>query len=297
MSEIVKPVWLPEASTYRSKPPSGGPFPLRTDEGRGAYIVEVLSETVIPSGVKELAILEVGIGIDCRPFLCAYEPYFMAAVLDKSGINYRAVLLDQDPSVLMDVAEREEICCTRNRYNGVPFVREAIDWYIRHTGVVPKEVFSIGNPSGPIKYNPRHAEEAVKEARSGLMVIGVPQSFRNKLASGHVSLVHGDIATVDLSKYSQFGFIACNNVLFYLSSAGQQLAVFNMSRALESGGILMMNDATCFGNPPVLKEIGGWLGRNELRDLGLVIDRYWHDEVSITWDGEESRFLTLRKAE
>jgi len=234
-----RPTWIQSAMQAYRGPVR--PNWTETDFCRADWSIRVLDKYVLPSLEEEPHILIAGLGLDMGFIPCSYSPFRIATHLEGKGLDYTMTLVDIDEAVILDVANRSAVSLWNPLYvqSGAEGYKDAWDKYLHDTN---------------------QADNMIGLTR----VANVPRTFQAGLQTGGVDLLHADIATADLSQ-SQFDYAECLNVLYLLPSAGQQLAIVNMTDALKDGGYVLIND----NDGSLFQEEGGWLGQAYLDNIGL----------------------------
>ena len=300
----VKPPWLPDIKEYQ---PGEQVFPNlehQTAVMRGSWAIDVLRRKIIPylSSSRKLNLLVVGVGLNDLHFRCPYEPYRIAGFLESEKIDYSMAIVDKNDQVINDLRRRKKILLPLNDYRNRANSRKAWKEYLAYIGENSNVTHNLDED---VKFVDRlqgmELSEAQQELREGLLTASVPMSFREKLTNGQIQLIKSDIAKTGLKRLNQFNFIACTNVLYLLSEAGQKLALFNMAQALPDKAIMLINSRRGADIPPryerrkytgaaLLPEYDGWLTTEKLEELGLK-----RDEVLENNRNDEIITLTLRK--
>lgn len=287
--------WLAEARRQYGTPDHVS-VRAETNFGRANQVTKLLEKKILPVTTQP-SILLVGIGIlgdrFSNPLECTYTPFVTAAFLESKGIHYRLVLVDIINSIIEDVKQREHLYITADHlrdYKGTE-----TDWkkYLELTKQ-PDRIIHTQEDGLAFIDRPEFAPKSY--LRSGIHVAKIPSQFKNKIKSGEISLIKGDIATVDLSAFPKFDLVDCANVLYHLPTAGQMMALSSIGRSTNKGGLILVND---FGNyddrTPLFSELGGWLSKERLEELGLVVDKSTKAQKKIP-DGRYEDIVTVIRA-
>lgn len=298
MATLEKPSWVPDISEYVDTPvdPNLDLIRFRTGFVRADWLIHVL-ERVVQQTAGTLNLCLVGVGRETNEALCPYEPYLVTAFLEGQSRNYRAVIVDKDPTIIDDLKMRRKIYLPERLEEprvGTSFVANALDRYIAATKQQPRlvEASQLENT------DPANAILWSGEGRSRIsgryFVLDIPESFCRKLLTGEVAPACGDIVTINLTRLPQMHFISMLNVMYLINEVGQKLALYNLARKLEKNSRLLTNQIGGGAGTPLFAELGGWLNSEKLADLGLVEEEsvYSNDLNGVT---TKSKVSVLRK--
>lgn len=265
------PRWLPDKSWYQDarRAPS-----FETNAKRGMRTIGVLQEYVLPfhDRSQPLRILEVGPGLDATWIRCPYEPYAIAALLERNGVPYEMAIVDKDAEVIADIQNRRQLCFLQRRAysNGE---KEGWNRYLsltnQNTSLVHEHF-----PNIIFQYwvNPSEIEDQLDR---GVKVANIPLSFQNGLRDGGIVLLNGDIAIAPIADLpvAPYDFINALFVFSYLSVEGQQLALYNLAQSMRVGANLFIDNFKItfprMTSMCINKWGSGWATEKEFNDLGL----------------------------
>lgn len=287
--------WLAEARR-QYKTPEDISVRAETNFGRANQVTELLERKVLPVTSRPSILL---VGVGClgdrfvNPIRCTYTPFVSAAWLDARNVQYRMVVVDIIDNIVEDVRKREHLYLTH--YYFQDYLDTEDDWkkYLVDTGQQDRVINS--QEDGLVFMD--HTELSLESyLQSGIHAAGIPRQFRSKVQSGEIALVNDDIAEVDLSCYPKFNLVECANVLYHLPTVGQMLALANITSATNKDGIILVNDFGDYnGGTPLFSETGGWLTKERLEQLGLVIDESKETQEEIP-DGRYTDIVTIIRA-
>lgn len=250
--------------------------------------VDILERKVIP-GNRRPNILLVGIGCKggfSNPMICTYSPFVVASLMESKKVQFRMTLVDIVSLIIEDVKTRKNLYVAESSFEDSDMKE---DWVRFSTATGQKEKIVHEREEGLIfdEYTEQH--EAIftpdYHLKRGIRAIEVPGSFREKIATGEISLKNDDIAVVDLSSHGPFDYVESTNVLYHLSTEGQMLALANIAFSLNKNGLVLINDMGGYDNKtPLFKRLKGWLDEEKLKQLGLIIDDYEY-KVNYLEDG------------
>jgi len=287
--------WLAKARK-QYKTPDDVSVRAETNFGRANQVTELLERKTLPVS-SQPSILLVGIGSlgdhFINPLRCTYTPFVTAAWLDAKNVQYRMVVVDIIDSIIEDVRKRERLYLTHFYFEDYVYTED--DWkrYLAHTGQQDRVINS--REDGLVFID--HPELSIESyLQSGIHTAGIPRQFRDKVQSGEITLISDDIAEVDLNCYSKFDLVECTNVLYHLPAAGQMLALANIAHATNKNGLILVNDFGDYnGGTPLFSELGGWLNKERLKQLGLVVDESTETQEEIP-DGRYTDVVTIIRA-
>lgn len=113
---------------------------------------------------------------------------------------------------------------------------------------------------------------------SGFRKTYVPESFIQKLNDTSISLYKEDIILIDPSLFAQAHLVVCSNVLIGLPESVQQAGLWNMTRHLQHGSQVLINDGEYEYVRSMRKDRGGWMDDEILRDtFGLTAETLFEE--------------------
>lgn len=157
-------------------------------------------------------------GIEYESFGGAFQPFFLASLLEAGGIDYSMTLVDIRSDVLRMAAEQEEIRMRKSDWDceGAhqdPFCKIAqaeFLLYARRCDLQPGEAGARIIDAAACTKNNESLQHAVE-----VQYAAIPRSFREKRATGDISFIAGDVSSVELGGH--YDLIVCTNVLQYLN--------------------------------------------------------------------------------
>lgn len=263
--------WLVKASE-QYKTQAENSVRVETNFGRAQASMDLLREKVLPVNTHP-NILLIGVGYkggDENPLVCTYSPFVLAAFLEAGNIDYRMSIVDIAGEALADVRSRKSLYLTDvamgEMLDSGTGWRKYLSWTHQE-----ERVLHEGEEGLIFGYTDRTFPEEFY-LNNGIHAAEIPQRFKTKLQRGEITLIEGDIAVTDLGAEG-FDFAECMNVLYQLSAEGQMLALANIAKALNPGGLILLNDlGNLADNPsPVFDQLGGWLAHGMLKDIDLEI--------------------------
>src|SRR3989344_7361526 len=175
----------------------------------------------------------VGLGIDSteQVIRCPYVPFRIAAHLEAAGLNYRMLLLDIDEGVVADVLGRQRLYVSLANHS--PEVQMGIqeEWE-RYLVETHQDGRVIHEEEEGLVFNPsigKYTQFQSIYLEHGILAADVPQGFRQRLTTGDIKALQGNIAVFDLSRYGKADYVDCMNVLYLLSQQGQRAALANIA--------------------------------------------------------------------
>lgn len=265
--------WVAEAArkyTKVTRRPEG-----QTNFLRGTASIEILQK-ILPEIGRQPNILLVGLGLDAEPLLCCYVPYRIAAHLEGINVDYQMTLVDVNPEVITDISGRTRLFLTCRQYGGQLRTNLENAWiqYLDDTGQTNNVTFEREAGLNFYPYLQRDVDgfSYRNYLDRGIFVANVSAQFRSKLVDGGIRLILNDVAVADLGDPGQFDFVECVNILYLLTTEGQQLALANIAQSMAAGGRLLINDIGGYTGTPMFRRLGGWLDNKKLKQLGLEVE-------------------------
>lgn len=275
--EMKEPKWVSEAR--KNYVGNIGPAYSETAFNRGGTAIEVLNK-IIPD-VVVLNVLLVGVGIDGDQIICSAEPYRISGFLEDK-IDYSLTIIDKNPEVISDIQRRTKIFMTNEQYKSHKILKDAWGMYLRDTKQNDAVIHELHEELVIPKYIAEASDGKMlcSYLESGIRIANIPKAFEEKLASGDLSLINADIATINLPG-NHFDFISCPNVMYLLQENGQKLAMYNLSKHTKKGGAILANDLRYIGNSLLPKQ-GGWFTEQKQCELGLECEILESEELGQT---------------
>ncbi len=266
---LAAPQWIwTAANAYR---PEDGGDNTQTSFLRGRITMETI-RMILPDLPPQPKFLIIGLGLDHESVLCSTQPYRIFSFLQAEKIPGSLTLIDKNPQVVADVRTRTTLYFPSGLYKNIGLQNLCIAWrqYLRENKLKPRRVtrpepglsFSphVFADNGYQSYRPEHF------FRSGLWAAPIPPGFTQALTSGRIRIIQTDVANV-AHPLPKSDYADCCNVLYLLPPPGQQLALWQLTQALNPGGFLLVTDASI---NPVFADKGGWLNPKKLADLHLA---------------------------
>lgn len=287
--------WLMEARK-QYKTPDDVSVRAETNFSRANQITELLEHKVLPVN-SQPSILLVGVGYlgdhFSNPLKCTYTPFIISAWLESQSVDYRIVTVDIINGIVEDVKRRENLYLASNYLEDYEDTKA--DWtkYLEHTRQQDRIIYEQESGLVFIDHPGFSLESYLQD---GIHSAKIPFQFKDKVKAGKISLINDDIATVDLRSYPKFDLVECANVLYHLPTAGQMLALANISHATNKNGFILVNDFGDYNDgTPLFSELGGWLDKEKLEQLGLTIDEFEKTQEEIP-DGRYVDAITIIRA-
>ena len=261
--------WHKEAVQLYKGPEEDKLFRVETYLTRGFEIINNLDDKVLPVK-KDPRILLVGIGRKSYSVACSYTPFVVSAYLEHLGAKYKMIVVDILGDVINDVRTRENIYVLEADMDeddlGDPREKE---YWGKYLSITRQEDRIVKTPEEGLEIIDTYDSADFHFAR-GIHAARIPTGFKTKSQTGDISFIKDDIAFADLSYYTPFDYIDCNNVFYQLVISGQMMAIVNLAKSLNPGGILFVNDIGDYVGNPLFAEVGGWLDDEKLQQIGLV---------------------------